>query len=326
MDFKKTSNALNITEQQLEILLSLYRVEASGRRTSPKEIRRDYQAVYGRWIQGPNFFVYLKKLQDIGYVKRTGAGVYGIDFSAIRKALENKKETKLAELRELEEMTEETTEYFRKFAYASYKPVVEYLSYEKIFNSITKTIKSSNKIYMSANFPTIAYTFPVANGIGRGDFVKALWDRCFTKEKLQVFCLTTLDLDYPLKHSLSVYGDIEKAYSESKIIIDQLINQVNTYENLNIRYIADLHGTDLLIPEKKEPEEMYLFTRDEHKNIQGGIHIQSPETTAASKYSFLRDYEYAQNLREGKGKKILEDLKRKLKEKYEETRKNPPTY
>jgi hypothetical protein len=316
LDVKKVAEALGITEQQLEILVSIYRVESSGRRTSPKEIRADYLRAYGRGIQSPNYFMHTKKLQQVGFVKRTGAGVYGIDFPAIKKALEKKREDKVKELSEMDGLAEETSEYFRRFAYAPSKPVVEYLSNESMFASIAKTIKSANKIYVSANFPTIAYTYPVASGIGRGEFVKALWDRCFTKDKLQVFYLTTLDIDFLFNHSFSVYGDPEKAYHECKVILDQLENQVNTYENLGIRYINDLHGTDVLIPEKNGTEEMYLFTRDEHKNIQGGIHIQSVETASAAKFSFLRDFEYAQEIRGDKGKKTMQGIRKQLEEKY----------
>jgi len=316
IDAKKLAEALNVTEQQLELMTSIYKLHASGKRSNPKAIREEYRATYGRGIQNPNFFSQTKKLQDAGLVRRTGAAVYEVDLEAIRKTLSGRKEQRLKELKELDRITEETSEYFRQIAYAKTRPIVEYLKYEDIVKAATKRINSSSRVYMTTNFPLISYTYPVANAIGRGEMVKALWDNCFEKEKLEAYFLTTLDIDFPFNHAFTAYRDPKAAYKECKIIIEQLKNQLEKQEKLHIKYIKDLHGADLFIPEKKEADELFIYTRDEHRNIQGGIHIQSPDTAYASKNSFMHDYQYAQDLSGDRGEKIIRNLEKDLEEKY----------
>jgi hypothetical protein len=309
LESKKVAEALNITEQQLEILACLYKLESMGRRVNPKSIMNEYRDIHGKPIQSSNFFSQTKQLQDKNLIRKVGAARYALNLEQIKRILAEKREQRLAELREFEKLTDDAGEYFKSMIRTAERPLVEYFEYEELFASLTKKVKTAKKIYLVNNFPTIAYTYKVANGIGRGEFLKALWDRAFEKEKLKLYCLTTLQVDYPFNHAFRVLGDPEKAYSECKIMVDQLQSQIESHENLKIRFHEDTPSLDVMII---DDGEFYLFTRDEHRNIQGGIHIQSPGTTASTKAGFMKEFEYALEV----DKDVVKKLMKNLDEKY----------
>jgi hypothetical protein len=315
-DLNQMARWLDLTEQQFHILLSIYRLESRREDTSPKSIEREYLKSYGRAPQKSNLFAQMRRLIGRKLIVKTGAGHYSVNFDSIDAVLQAKRDRFLAELDEFNRAAEKVREYFNKAALQASRPKVTYLDYDELYAALGAALKSADRFYATANFPIIAYTYPLATGIGTGDYLDVLWERCFKKKTLSCCYLTTLDIDFPFNHAFRVYGDPKKAYNECRIIIDQLWSQIATYDNLDVRYLKEPHGMDVLIPEKLNPQEVFLYTRDEHRNVIGGIEIRSPETALSAKHMFLRDFEYAEQLRGQKGEEIIENLKRDLEQKY----------
>jgi len=316
LETKKILDALGMTSQQFGVLLTIYKMESEGVLTNPKSINSEYSRIYSTEIQRSNFFRQLKKLQDKGFIERKRRAHYFVNFENIRKILSAERDKLQHELEEFGKISVRTEEYFRKIAFESARPVVHYLEHDELYKRISNSLKDSSRVYASIDFPTIAYSYALADGIGRKGYLETVWDKCFKKEKLEVSYLTTLDIDIPFNHAFRVYGDPKLAYNECNIVIEQLENQVESHDNLDVRYLKEPHGMDVLIPEEKESLEFFLFTRDEHRDIIGGIHIRSPETALNAKNSFMWDFEYAERVRGEKGKMIIKNLRKEFEEKY----------
>ncbi len=315
-ELKKMAVWLDITEQQFGILLSIYKIEAIRERTTPKNIEKEYMKAYGKAPQRSNLFRQIRQLISKNMITKGGQGIYSVNFDAIYSILQSRKEGFIEELNEFNRVSEQLKQYFKKAVLQTTKPKVSYLNYDEFYNTLAKSLRTADKFYKISNFPTIAYTYPLTTGIGISNYTDLVWERCFKRGELHACYLTTLNIDFPFNHAFRTYGDPKKAYRECKIIIDQLWNQIETHNNLDIRYLKEPQGMDVFIPERYEPREFFLYTRDEHRNIIGGIEIRSPETAISAKHMFMRDFEYAKQIRGHEGEKIIENLKKKLEEKY----------
>ncbi|MBN2014275.1 MAG: hypothetical protein JW778_03755 [Candidatus Altiarchaeota archaeon] len=307
---------LDLTDQQFGILLSLYKLETIGEKTTPKNIEHEYLKTYGRAPQRSNLFGQIRQLLSRNMITKEGQGSYSVNFGVIYALLQDRKDAFIEELNEFNRVSEQIKEYFRKAAIQTTKPKVEYFNYDEFYNALAESIKTKERFYTTTKFPSIAYTYSLSAGIGTINYTNTVWERCFERRELQACYLTTLDVDFPFNHAFRVYGDPKRAYRECIIVIDQLWNQIQTHPNLDVRFLKELHGMDVFIPETHEPKEFFLFTRDEHRNIIGGIKVMSPETAISAKQMFMRDFEYAERLTGQKGEEIMENLKKELEERY----------
>lgn len=307
---------LDITDQQLDILMSIYRLQVDGVETSPKHIAGQYIADYGGGLQKSNLFAQIRNLIAEGLVIKEKKGVYCVNLDTMDHILGTRRSELEGELHEFDQISSEAREYFKKTVLSTIKHSADFLTYSDLYKAITMSIKNATTLYLTCDFPTIAYPYSTAKGIGRDNYTKAIWDRCFDKNELEVKYLTNLDVDLPFNHALRTCGDRQTACSEMKLIIEQLANQSRIYSMLDIRYTRDLHCLDVVISEKNEPREFFLYTKDEHKNIIGGFHIRSAETSISAKNMFLHEFEYAEPLRGLKGGEILEGVRERLEKKY----------
>lgn len=315
-EIRKIAKWLELTDQQFSILLSIYRLEARREETTPKNIEQEYLKSYGKAPQRSNLFGQIRQLLSKNMIMKEGQGLYSVNFSVIYSVLQDRRDAFIEELNEFNRISEQIREYFRKAAIQTTKPKVGYLNYEEFYNALAKAIKTKDCFYTTTKFPSIAYTYSLSAGIGTSNYTNTVWERCFERGELKACYLTTLDIDFPFNHAFRVYGDPKRAYKECVIIIDQLWNQIQTHQNLDVRYLKEPHGMDVFIPERHEPKEFFIFTRDEHRNIIGGIEVRSPETAISAKQMFMRDFEYADRLVGQKGEEIVENLKGELEEKY----------
>jgi len=307
---------LSITNQQLDIMMSIYRLQAEGIETSPRNIEKRYINDYGESLQKSNLFGQIRSLVHKGLVIKERKGVYSVNLDAMDHLLNMKREELERELHEFNQIANEAREYFKKVSLSTIKHSVNFLNHAEFYKAIAASTKNASTIYSTAHFPTIAYPYTIARGLSRDDYVKVVWERCFEKRELEVKYLTSLDVDFPFNHAFRVYADPKNAYQEAGLIIDQLMNQVLSHPGLDIRYMEYPHCMDIFIPEKNEPKEFFLYTRDEHRNIIGGFHIRSAETAISVKEIFLRDFEYAEPLRGPKTNDIIRDMKEHLERKY----------
>ncbi len=302
---------LGITDQQLNLLKTIYKLNTKNKAATPREIEAAYAKDQGGGIQKSNLFRQMKILQDKGFLTREGEANYKINFDGLKKTLDQRKQEYTQTLQHYEQLTNETEEYFRKTT-SSEKPQVEYLDYNELFSRLTKSIKKSHKYYITAKFPGMVYTYSPYSSAGRGEYIQTLIQKCFEKHELEVTYLTPLDLDYPLMHSMNLYKDKQKALRECELIINQLESLVEIHQNLHIIYLSNPYGLDVVIPESNDLDESYIFIRDEKMNVTGGIYIRSSETAKRSKETFLNLCSTGREISGEYGKKVCTELKKKL--------------
>jgi hypothetical protein len=313
--FDTTAKWLKTTEQQFQILKTIYRLEDVENKTMPKSINNEYARIHKKKILKPNLFNILKTLLQKNLIKKDTTRGYRINYEGIRITLENHQEKLEKEEEELKKAQTKTEEYFRKNIPKAY-PLVEYYDQKELYPKMAESLKDAEKTHIVANFPVIAYTKELTYGIGREEYAETMWNRCFKEKELQVNYLTDLNLDALFNHAFRVHGDPKLAYRESETTLNRLETQTKTNEKLDIRYSEDPHGLDMAIVEHKEPTEFYLFIRDEHGEITGGIRIKNKQTTINAIQQYNRSFEYAEKLNTPDGQKTIQDLKKHLKQKY----------
>lgn len=317
-DFLKTGQWLSLTEQQFQILAAIHKLELRNEKTSPQDIVREYRKISDKLIQKPNLFTIIKTLSEKKLVKKTGQAAYSINFEGIRDTLTHARAGKQEELRQLTAALQETEEYFRTYLKPREQPRVEYLDNQALYAKLSEEILNSTTFSIVANFPSIAYTYTIHSRLGREKYVQNMLEKTVKKQELRLCYLTDLDVDYLFNHAFMALGDPSKAYTESMLVLDQLASLIQSTPKIDVRFHEDPHGLDFAIPEKKmdEPESFIVFTRDEHRNIMGGVHVKASEPAKQAKQVFNRLFSYAEKLDDKSAGKKIQEIKQKLQEKY----------
>ncbi|MDD5111199.1 MAG: hypothetical protein PHG85_01480 [Candidatus Altiarchaeota archaeon] len=315
-EFTNLGKWLSTTEQQFQVLSTIQVLENRETEIRPKAISKEYSKTYGKTIQKPNLFTILKALAEKNLIRKDNAGNYRVNYDGIRHTLARHREKIDNERTEFQKACENTEEYFKKHMLKAEHPMVGYYEHRALYAEMVKSLENASVLHVVANFPNIAYTYNIAAGIDRLEYVETLWKRCLKQKDLKIEYLTTLDIDYLFNQAFRVHGDPKLAYRECQAIINQLETQAKTNPKLDIRHSEEQPGLDIAIMEQKDPQEAYLFIRDEHGEITGGIRIKSRQIAANAMQQYARVYEYAEKLTTPEGQKKIQDLKIQLKQKY----------
>ena len=103
------------------------------------------------------------------------------------------------------------------------------------------------------------------------------------------------------------------ATRECEIIIDNLTTQVETYENLEVRYLDNPFGFDIVLTEEDEPKDIFIWIRDQENIITGGIRICSSQVASQAKQHFLKMSRLAPRLAGQTGQKLLRAVRAELR-------------
>ncbi|MFH0861927.1 MAG: hypothetical protein V1875_02750 [Candidatus Altiarchaeota archaeon] len=313
-DLKMVSEGLGLTPQQFDILQCVYQIHERGIVAAPKAIQEEYRKLRGKHLMKPNLFNVLRLLKNKGHIKQTEYACYEVDFDFVEKTLRQKKEERYREISEFEKVVDEVDAYFSRIKVSQFKPVVEYLEYDQFYHKLAQLVRVAKVHYVVGKFAKISYTPTMLAGIGRAEYVKAIYDGCF-KKRLKAKYLTNLDIDYLYHQALQTYKNPGLAYLECQKTIENLC-ELRKMDNVDIVYTERLFGLDLVLPEKIQPIDVFLYIRDNREDIIGGVHIGSPDVGKRAKEMFLRECESGINLKTKKGENIIRNVRMKLKGKY----------
>jgi hypothetical protein len=319
IDIRKVASWLNLTPQQFDILLCIYHLQEFGGDTSPKAIQKQYKEHTGKYIMKPNLFNILRLLKRSGCIKHKVVAGYTIDLTGIKQILQLRREEYQENLKEFDNSMGIVEDFFLKVSDNMKPPEVEYFSSDASFiESVTREMKKAKRYYITAKFPGIAYTYGPYASIRRGEYVRTLWRKCCEEKSMEVNYLTCLNPDYPYTHAYNFYKDPKKALNECKIILNQLENQIELYDNLKIYYIDNPYGLDIILNEDKynQPEDLFMFIRDTQFNATGGIHIKSKEIGRQVRDMFQTLCKQAILLEGVVGKKIIAAKRKELKSRF----------
>jgi hypothetical protein len=311
-NFDTVGKWLSTTEQQFHIIKTLYKLESKNAEATPKNIGKEYTRLYGKIIQKPNLFTILRALLEKNLIQKDANSNYRIKFDGIRHALGKHKEHIESEGSEFKKAYSSTEDYFRRNMPKSDRPTVDYYDRKELYAEILKSLSGCDTMHIAGDFPSISYTFNIATVSEQLEYLQAVWKRCFKEKNLTINYLTTLDVDYLFAQALLALEEPKLAFKECELILQQLENQVEAYSKLNVKVVEEQRSMDVCIPLKERPAEFFLFIKDEHKDITGGIRIKSPETASQAENMFHQGFNYAEDLTA----KALRKAHKKLEQEY----------
>jgi len=314
-DFVKVGRSLGLTSQQFDVLQCVYRLRVGGGSASPKAIQEEYRKASGKYLIKPNLFNILRFLKGKGYLRQAGFGEYEVDFDGVESVLQERKAEFRRELVEFEGLADDVSEYFNRVNLAHFKPSVEYLEHGPFFRKIGQMIRQAKRHYTVGKFANIAYTPRLLDSLDRGDCFRTLQDYCLVKKKLKVTYLTCFDVDYLYNQALRAFREPGWAYAECETVLDRA-EEFAESKCLDLFYVEHLPGLQLVMPEKPQPMDVFLYTRDNRDEIIGGVYIRSPDIAKRAREMFETECGKAVNLKEPKGKKIMRKVRKELKQRF----------
>jgi hypothetical protein len=320
-ELQKVGVWLNLTPQQFDILQCINSIRGKGVEATPKEIQHEYKVLNNKYLMKPNLFNILRLLKGRGYIAQTNFGVYHVNFDRIEEALRLKKEDYINIIDDFDNIIDKVDGYFLQAHGRDSMPIVKYLDYDAFFQELTRHVRVAKVYYKVGKFAQTAYTARLTMDRRRGEYIRAIHDNC-AKRNLKVVYLMNLDLDYLYRNALRNFKDQKLAYKECEDTIGRLEELSNT-KNFNVFYTNHLLGIDLIIPERTQPSDVFLYVRDIRGGVIGGIQIKSPDVGKKARDVFLEECNSGINLKEPKGRKIISQLKQKLRKDYRQGRMDP---
>ncbi|MBM3308958.1 MAG: hypothetical protein FJY77_01770 [Candidatus Altiarchaeales archaeon] len=311
-NFDSIASWLETTEQQFQIIKTIYRLEGRETEITPKNIGKEYEKIYGKSIQKPNLFTILRTLGEKELIKRDSTSNYKIDFDGVRQTLEKHQNKLEKEREEFQKAYTKTEDYFKRHISRSEYPTINYYEQKELYVEMLKSIKTSNTLYIITDFPSIAYTYNLATGVDNLEYIETLWKRCFKEKNLDISYLTTLNTDYLFSQAFRTTQDPKIAFTECELVLQQLVSQGESYKKLKVRVVEEQKGMDVLIPIRDKPTEVFQFIKDEHKEILGGIKIRSAETAMQAENMFKQGFNHAEDM----NNKLMQKAHKKLKLEY----------
>jgi len=183
-------------------------------------------------------------------------------------------------------------------------------------HSMSQTLKDASRFQVVTSIPNIILSRQIATGLHRETYNEALYKRAVKNKKLELQYLTDLNIDHLFNTCFRLLGEPKLAYREAQATLDRIDPLLKQNPNIQIRYHEDPHGLDIAVKTTQHPQEFILFIKDEHGTIEGGLKINSAETSRNAHQMFTRGYQYATALTETQGQKQTKKIKQKLKQKY----------
>ena len=307
---------LGITDQQLNLLKTVYKLSSKNKAATPKEIELTYAKDFGGGIQKSNLFRQMKILQDKDFLTREGEANYKLNLEGLKKTLDQRKTEYQQKITHYEQLSNELEEYFKQATARPEQPIVEYFENKYFSLRMLKCLEKATTYYSTTSFPNITYGYGISENIDRREYVDVLNRRALISKNLSLYYLTDFNVDYLYNHVSKSLSDPEKCYRQCWALIDQLEEIVEKYDNIKIGYQSTHLFLDLHLPEAHEPIEYFSHVRGERSELLGVLYIRSPQISKQSKELFLSLFERAERVKGDNTKKILNKVKKELGGKY----------
>ncbi|MFH0861931.1 MAG: hypothetical protein V1875_02770 [Candidatus Altiarchaeota archaeon] len=305
---------LGITDQQLNLLKTVYKLSSKNKAASPKEIELTYAKDFGGGIQKSNLFRQMKILQDKDFLTREGEANYKLNLEGLKKTLDQRKTEYQQKITHYEQLSGELEEYFKKTTANPEKPMVEYLEYNEMFDKIAKLLERSKRYYVVSKFTNISYPYTLSDGLKLERYLEVMRRKCFKEKSLEINYLTSLSIEYPYDRFMSIHNDHDMAIKECDAAITNLESLVSLNKNLKVMYTEFPYGMDVLLPEGEVLQDYFMFVRDSKQMAIGGIYIKSSSTAIRAKEEFQKNCENAIDISGPEKDRIFSELRKRLKE------------
>ncbi len=301
---------LGMTEQQYNILKAIVQLNRSKIRASAANIDRKYKELFQVSINKSNLFRQMRKLSDHGMIVKANGRGYCIDLEGIKDNLRQRQQQLSSELDSLSKLHDNVAREFAHLGQQEAEPSVSYLtSAAEFFEEVNKVLVNAQKIYIVSPFANIFFTPHISKAASRNRYVELLIEKSFVKKELDIVYLTQFNLYVPFFHAYRRLKSMQAARAEVETSVGNISKMIATQPKLNAYFLEYPYGFDFLMPVRdEEPYHTFMYTRDEHNIITGGIHIRSHEIAERAQKHFLRECSVGTDLKSKKGKIILRRL------------------
>jgi hypothetical protein len=305
---------LGLTKQQFGIIEAIMALQAEGMKATPKHIIEKDSELRGSAIQRSNFFSQLKILRNRGYVNKLADSVYEADLKSLSQSLARAEAEVRKELEDLSKARTESESFFKRLVSSKCSPVASFLEPDEMYGGVADLLANSTHFSSTGVFPRILYadSLSLMRKPGTQRYAQVMWERCIRDEKLEVNYLTNLDMPFIFRQLLSSYRNPSIVYEEVRGILEKLPNFLKQHPKLNIYYLDSPSGLDVLVPYGSGSPDIFLPVRDEAKNIEGAVHICSPDLSDRFKKLFEQECLRAVDMRSKEATQILEKAERRL--------------
>ncbi|MBI5158619.1 hypothetical protein HY992_00690 [Candidatus Micrarchaeota archaeon] len=327
MDVEEIVDWLGITNQQFEILMSIYNLNKDSEKSNPKSIEKAYAVLTGKMIQTPNLFSQLKFLIKLGLVGRRESANYVVDVDGITNAIESKKDSHLRKVEEAEAVTRKVSGFLSGMHAIEAKPLIETMDVDGLFHSLGSELQRASVYYSTGRFPTIFYTPGIVKARQKVEkfdslarYVDGLWERTLRRKELKILSLTNMQIEYAFGWVLDAYNDADLALEECKAAL-QNVKRVISLPNVDARFVDYPHGVNMLMTEVDEPRTCYLYMRGNRFRTRCWLKVDSYDIAANNKATFLDIFKDGVKLASKRGSKHLAEQEKRLKEVYAQHKK-----
>lgn len=323
LEISDFSRWLNTTEQQTDILKTIYRLQHRNRNPSPKNIEEEYYATHNKRMQKPNLFHILRQLIEKDLVVKEGQARYGVNLEGLRSALKARERVMEAELKQFKSVCAEADEHLMRASLKPLQPVMRYYDYAQRTDKLIQSLRDAKKFYVIGVFPNICLTYPIAQKLKKESYIEFLRKRCFKDKELSISWVSYMDTEQLFRYALMLHGKRGLAVQECESVLNQLQSFLETYDNLEV-YFLDRPVSPLYLKlqliERERPDEFFLNVislKELESNYfsRGYLYVKSREAAEYMKTMFLRSMEETTPLRGKKGDKVIGKLKEEIKEK-----------
>ncbi len=327
MEVEEIVDWLGITNQQFEILMSIYNLNKDGDKSNPKSIEKAYSKMTGKMIQTPNLFGQLKFLVKLRLVGKREAANYVVDIDGIKNAVEAKKEQYTKKIDEADAVERKIDGYLSGLHAIEAKPLIDTIDVSELFLSLGMELQRASVYYSTGRFPTVFYTPGIVKARQKVEkfdtlakYVDILWERALRKKELKIFSLTNLQVEYAFGFVYEAYGDADLALEECKAAL-QNVRRIIALPNVDARFVDYSHGVNMLMTEIDDPKTCYLYMRGGRYRTRCWLKVDSYDIALNNKMTFVDIFNDGTKLTSKKGQLHLAEQEKKLQEVYAQHKK-----
>ena len=304
---------LDLTNQQFDILHSIYQIESRNERSTPKNIQKEYSRLNQKSIERSNLFTILKYLMDRNVIVKSDHANYSLDLDGLVGVIDKKDSEFRDNYLKFKQARDDLNKYLNEVFQKPHKPTIKYLNHHELFSSLANNIKYAQEYCLSVRAPSLICSPAFYSLLDRKDYFDILRERSLVRRDLKVRWLTHLNFSIQFDRTLSLFKTIDAAYNEVLTQIEGVKDLVVNYPNLELNYIDHSLVLKSFIPITTRVYECYIYIPD-GSNIsnQGGLYIRSEDIAQEILRIFNIDCSSSIQLDSGNINKIIRKSKREL--------------
>lgn len=282
-EIQNLTSWLDLTSQQADIISILQDLQEKGLPTSPISIEKEYLSKNKSFIQKSNLFAQLKILLEKNLILKQAGAMYQLNLEGIKSALLAKKNSISQELQEIDNVSSDMNYFLEKVVRPS-SVSITYISEPEIYSKLSFYLKNAVSFYLGCDLPPYGLSLTSCRNSQEAVYLETL-NLKLHEPNFSFFCLSPLKTETFLKKLSQKYTNKDLIKEEFNALRNRLLEKIK-YKNIDLRKTSAPFDF-ALIEEKNGSNYLFMFLKDSYGLINGGIFINSYETSKHVKQHFL---------------------------------------